>query len=468
MNLDELLPEILGNDFDVDLPPAEPFPETVDPAQIAPNPLRSSVIAELEESSDTEMLPPPRPRARGPKALAEDMHPELRGSHLTEWYQSYLKNMGEAATLKMHHRAPHQAKINASAWVFGIGIGEIGVDSTVAGVRNPLDMFSGHKLREALLGTEATTIGTKRKHSDEEDSEPEEERNVRLRDGSDEEQVGRGSGEDVMMNEDDPLALIDDTVSLPSYPQMPSTNSFQNVEIGREAFPPLEDQSTEMPWNLHSSIHGSRAGSLPLQIRGRGTSSGLGSFPTPLGMGGASSLPSKRTSLAGILQQQRRASRLASASPLFDRGGSEIPRAGSALPGSDEEDDLARGIHDDDDDFQLYGPAAAVNTQTAAQSQWMRVALNQESTNFLGFVRAEIVTRMTASAEEQGIEVDELAEDDAGKTVTFAGLLPPGEHSTLVAAQAFHHVLTLASKGLITTQQDEGSGEIEMQLVSGI
>lgn len=214
MNLDEPLPDILGNNFDVALPPAEPFPETVRPAETALNPLRPTVIEEPEESSETEMPPPPRPKTRVPKALAEDMPQELRGSHLTEWHQAYLQNMAEAATLKQHHRAPHQGKLNANAWVFGFGIGGVGLNATVTGIQNPLDMFSGDKLREALLGIEAATTGTKRKHGDEDDSEPEEERNVRPRSGSDEEQVARGSGEDIMMNEDDPLALIDDTVDL--------------------------------------------------------------------------------------------------------------------------------------------------------------------------------------------------------------------------------------------------------------
>lgn len=135
----------------------------------------------------------------------------------------------------------------------------------------------------------------------------------------------------------------------------------------------------------------------------------------------------------------------------------------------DESQALRAADDEDNDDFQLYGPAAAVDTQTAAQSQWMRAALNQESTNFLDFVRAEIFTRMAASAEGQGVEISELAEDDEGKMVTFEGLLPPGEHSKIVAAQAFHHVLTLASKGLVVVkQEDEEFGEIEMRLVGDV
>ena len=236
-----------------------------------------------------------------------------------------------------------------------------------------------------------------------------------------------------------------------------------------------------MPWNMPSSAKGSRAGSISLQHpRGRGPSSSIGGFPTPVGFGGGSSLPSKQPSLPGSLQHQRAARRLTSASPLVGRGGSEPHRLPSF--GDDEEGGFAEGIRsrdesqalraadEDNDDFQLYGPAAAVDTQTAAQSQWMRAALNQESTNFLDFVRAEISTRMAASAEEQGVEVSELAEDDEGKMVTFEGLLPPGEHSKIVAAQAFHHVLTLASKGLVLVKQegDEEFGEIEMRLVGEV
>lgn len=43
-------------------------------------------------------------------------------------------------------------------------------------------------------------------------------------------------------------------------------------------------------------------------------------------------------------------------------------------------------------------------------------------------------------------------------------LLSPMEHTRVVAAQAFLHVLTLASKNLVNVRQDEGFGNIEITI----
>lgn len=114
---------------------------------------------------------------------------------------------------------------------------------------------------------------------------------------------------------------------------------------------------------------------------------------------------------------------------------------------------------DETKDFQLYGPAAAVDTQTAAQSQWVAAALDSESRNFLDFLDAQIQARDPTAEEEQEEEGEKLR-----RSATFEGLLPPTEHTRVVAAQAFLHVLTLASKNLVNVRQDEGFGEIEIAI----
>ena len=193
--------------------------------------------------------------------------------------------------------------------------------------------------------------------------------------------------------------------------------------------------------------------------RVRGFTSSVGGFPTSAG--GPSCLPPIPTSLPGSLD--RRVSRLTSASPLLGRG---THRLGSLdLNSHDNEDDLLGGRLMSDDpaleDFQLYGPAAAVDTQTAAQSQWVKAALDQESTNFLDFVKGELET----SGEDE--DDDELGGTGAQtKRVTFHQLLPPNQHSKLVAAQAFHHVLALATKGLLKVEQEGGYGPIELAIAA--
>lgn len=213
-----------------------------------------------------------------------------------------------------------------------------------------------------------------------------------------------------------------------------------------------------MPWNVTASIHGSRHGSLP---RGRGYASSLGGFPSSAG--GPSSAPP----IAGIPGSlDRRGSRITSASPLVGRG---LERLSSLeLPTHEGDDDLL-GAHVSSSeqgggDFQLYGPAAGVDTQTAAQSQWTKAALDQESLNFLEFVKADIASKAAPAGEEE----DELSGDEiARSTVIFEELLPPAEHTKAVAAQALLHVLSLASKNLISVQQPEGYGPIRVGLMAG-
>ncbi len=113
------------------------------------------------------------------------------------------------------------------------------------------------------------------------------------------------------------------------------------------------------------------------------------------------------------------------------------------------------------DDFQLYGPGAAVDTQTAANSQWVKTTLDYEAHNFLDFVSAQIEA-IPAPADD---EEDELSGDgQPNASVAFEVLLPPSQHTKLVAAQALHHILALATKSLLVVRQDEPYGPIELTL----
>ena len=173
-----------------------------------------------------------------------------------------------------------------------------------------------------------------------------------------------------------------------------------------------------MPWNVSSSKHGSRPGSArPL------LGNILGGFPSSAG--GLSSFAGG----AGIElgpPPVRPSSRLTSASPLVGRG-APLPEL------------------EDEEDFELYGPAAVVDTQIAQESQWIRATLDQESSNFLEFLAAET---------------------EAVPGATFEQLLPPQEHSKIVAAQGFLHVLALATKGLIKVEQPDGYGDIHVAIAS--
>ena len=195
-----------------------------------------------------------------------------------------------------------------------------------------------------------------------------------------------------------------------------------------------------MPWNVSSSVARGYAGSLG---GGFGASGGR-----------PSSLP-PRVSSAVPGSLERRASRITSASPLVGRG---IRRHSSLeLPTQEDEDELLgnRTVQGSEaNDFELYGPAAGVSTQTAAESQWVKATLDRESGNFLGFVKAEI------TAKEQRMEAGAA---DTSEEVEFEELLPPTQHSKIVASQALLHVLSLATKGLIFVRQEMGYGPIAIR-----
>lgn len=164
---------------------------------------------------------------------------------------------------------------------------------------------------------------------------------------------------------------------------------------------------------------------------------------------------------------ERRASRITSASPLLGRG---LERFSSLELLAHEDEDELLGGHDlpssrATDNFQLYGPAAGVSTQTAAESQWIRATLDHESSNFLEFLKAEIEQKMPRIEEE---DRESTGVNVARPSVVFEELLPPSQHTKVVAAQALHHVLALATKGLITVQQDLDYGPVTLGLSAGV
>ncbi|MCJ1462950.1 hypothetical protein MMC07_001554 [Pseudocyphellaria aurata] len=433
LNLDLGLPRI--DDGNVELPNAEAFPEMVAQVPTTGKLLRSS-SAELEEdSSSTSVDAPLRRKRRAPKALPYDSVPELRNADLTHWNDNYVRNMAHDIHIKMEHRAPKVSKQNAAFWVGGSGVGGVGSATRSSGLNNPLDMFAGDTLIEALTGVVASVAGRKRTRDEEGDRVPSsEERRVRMRDGGDD-QLGRTN--ELAMNEGETLAVPGE----------------DDIEIGREAQASLEDQS--FPWNLTASAAVSRLGSV---ARGLDIPSSAGF--TASGRG-ASSVMAGGSGQPGSLD--RRASRITSASPLLGRG---LERYSSLeLPAHEDDDELLGGrdllSSRATDNFELYGPAAGVSTQTAAESQWMRATLDHESKNFLEFLKADIERKMPSVT---GEDLESTSMRVSRQSVVFEDLLPPSQHTKVVAAQALHHVLALATKGLISVQQDEDYGPVILRL----
>ncbi|KAI4196754.1 MAG: hypothetical protein LQ348_002249 [Seirophora lacunosa] len=397
------------------LPQAEAFPP------LAPTTL-GGAVPEGESSSEAAVAPQQRKR-RERKVLPVDQVQELRNTDLTNWDHDYITNMDYAKISKIQHKAAALTKQNAAFWVFGGGIGGIGAGIGASNVKGSLvDMFSGDALLQALTGIPTPVTGRKRIQDEVEgDESPSEARRVRMRLGD--EELGRAQG----------LSLDDDDAMVPQ--------GSEAIEMGRHGRPSLEDTS-QFPWN-------------------RRFASSVGGFGTSGGR------PSSLPLVTGAGSLDRRASRITSLSPLVGRG--PEPYSDLDVPQFDD-NDLLGGPSTSvaGDDFQIYGPAANVETQDAAQSQWLRTTLDTESSNFLEFIRTEVSKRATAvtAAQEAGNEFPGVAA--APVTVAFEELLPPTQNTKIVGAQALLHVLALATKGLLAVEQQEDYGPIYLSLVAGL
>ena len=221
------------------------------------------------------------------------------------------------------------------------------------------------------------------------------------------------------------------------------------------------DHSSQMPWSVSASRHGSA------RLFGSGLPGGVGSSVGGQGAGIEFGPKSARIG--------RRGSGFTVLSPLLGRAGTmprysslELPEQSKLIGGEVDSDmfDNDRIQRGGDDwiagpEFQLYSPVAAVDTQTAAQSQWVAAALDVEAHHFLAFLRAEIDAKIVAAQRTGG-----QLEDEDVKKVTFEGLLPPEKHSKVVAAQGLLHVLSLATKGLIEVRQRGAFERIEIGIMT--
>ncbi|KAI7207265.1 hypothetical protein KC343_g6614 [Hortaea werneckii] len=378
-------------------------------------------------TSETVEAPMRRRQKPPPKIIAPDTTLELRNGDLARWNTDYVANMQEALRHKLSARATAIAKKNAEHWILGnASLTALYESDRLVRLPGPLEMFSGAKLLETFTGLQMRTGGEKRDHLASTGRDDQTEGPLRKRSRGNEpssDELGRGADEFV----DGYMPTVGD-----DYTGM-------GIEQGREAPTPLDERhlSGTFPWNQSA---GSRR---------------------PTSVFGSASLPGTHQPVPGGGLASRRGSRLQTASPLLGRGQPDTDT--DQLPHMDMRSDLG-GLDDlamtGLDDFELYGPAAHVDTQTAAQSQWQRAALDSESTNFFSFVRAAIAEADEARA-AAALGDEEMEEMDG--TVEFATLLPPEHNTNIVAAQGLLHVLALGTKHLLNVQQEEAFGPIVLR-----
>lgn len=163
------------------------------------------------ESSEASIVAPAR-RVRNRRALPLDETMELPNSDLVDWNNNYVRHMQEAVRIKHNNRSATVARVNANFWVLQSGVGGIGRLLGPERIPEPLQMFAGDKLLEALTGLRLGAAGEKHPREEEETGEGDgEERRVRSRTG--ESEVGRGDVDMPGLDDDELPQVYGDDVS---------------------------------------------------------------------------------------------------------------------------------------------------------------------------------------------------------------------------------------------------------------
>ncbi|CAL3962251.1 hypothetical protein PZA11_000537 [Diplocarpon coronariae] len=421
-------------------PGAEPFPVMTGGLGGSDRPLHLSDedrVFDASENSSVSAKAPLKKKTKKAKTIKFDSSSTLTNSAINQWQKSYAENMAGSTSTRVKHQATIQAKKNAFHYVYGSGISGVGEGVGSSKVASPLAMFSGAALLAKIIRMPASSPQLKKRSARATPNDGEIP-NKRVR----EDEVARGDeDEDMVFNMDDD-----------QYPR----SQEHSIEVGRDAGSALADHPpSAMPWNISSSLHSHH----------RGQSSSI----------------QGRTGILGSQIGSVKGHRLTS--PLIGRG--------SALPGeldhfsqmvNENEDMVMYGRSDDGlglgvssegydfipggvisssqngagaDDFEVFGAAAGVDTQTAGSSQWMKDVMDRESNNFFEYVKNTIDEK---SGDELG---SEYVAESPGKTVTFEELFATTSNSRIVAAQAFYHVLSLATKGRVWVEQDVDEGSLE-------
>jgi len=398
--------------MDVDLPPVSdgynlPEAETLLRSGGLATPTRRTSSAIAIEKSPPPEVAPLRRRVRVAKIIPLDTRMELGNNDLIRWNTNYLNNMADKNRESYTKKALIQAKKNAYEWTLGGGIAAVAGGTKMSKVTTHFDIFAGATLYEMITGFQLSPTGKKRSRENEAEDTVDSERRGRPR-LDDEDQIGRG----------DDVEIVDEGLQMHS-----------DVEMPREAAEGMEDISSIMPWNITASVRGSSLVRPP---------------------------PGSRAGSQGRF-------RIVSASPLAGRS---RPSGLDPIVVEEEERDTSDyGVGEDvalggisENEFEKSGPAAHIDKQTIARHTWQEDVIDQESGNFCEFVEHAIEEKRRA----QGLG----SPKEGLNMIDFDELLPPKSNSRVVAAQAFLHVLSLASKNMLMAVQKEAYGPIALRFIS--
>ncbi|KAJ6087825.1 hypothetical protein N7467_006739 [Penicillium canescens] len=366
-----------------------------------------NIIQEGEDQDQTEEIDIPAVGARQvrrPKDIIIDENTALRNATMAEWNNEYVLNMARAMKQKMQNKLPTLAKKNAAFWVFGQGIGSVGVRLGMWNELHPLSLYSGEDLFDAIGGYPQQN-GHKRAYEYEEDEQG---RRVRAREDEEAKHLSRENIDRLNMD----------------------------VEMGRDAPSSLfDDHSSHMPWNITASIQSSRHGHQ---------------------YGSVSELSSRNRN-GSIGPRARGQNRLTSASPLAGHGyraGQERLSSMELLGDFGDDLDLTRYLEGElATDRETIG---SISSRRNTALKRAALTLDRESLNFFHFIKS----KLESSADDDegsvgGSPSSILSGTISTKTgqTTFATLLPLASTTRAVATQGLMNVLTLATKGVVDVHQ---------------
>ncbi|RFU75842.1 meiotic recombination rec8 [Trichoderma arundinaceum] len=313
-----------------------------------------------------------------------------------DWDMNYVANVtSNQMQQKKTTTTLSQARKNAIALLYEHGVARVGAYQQRAGLVHPLAAdFSGISLKARIQGQEPAEM---------EEPGPK----TRGRRRKSDEAFEDEQGSQVEVRNTRPRVIEDPELGRSEYHANHDDahiifDDHSVPEIGMDAVPPMEDRhsSSMMPW--------SRPGSAVPGSSVRGSAQKSKTAPSPLF--------SRRSALGTVDCHSD------PAEPLF---------------GMDD-------FGSQDSSFLLGGAVGPLDFDRGNNTQFSTEGLDVTSQNFLGYVAEQAektgVIRGRDPKNRRWIEFEELAE--------------PSTHSKAVAAQAFLHVLSLATKNVISVHQD--------------
>ncbi|OHX00547.1 rad21 rec8 N terminal domain-containing protein [Colletotrichum incanum] len=318
-------------------------------------------------------------------------------SVLKSWQEQYVNNAKRLIS-KRKGITQIQARSNAYFFTFGQGIAGIGRSTGIPGTNYPLaDVFAGNGLRDIIYGLPSA-----------------EERGIQTPSPKGRRRRATEAFDEVSdVHEDRNVRpRVDETPQqgrsmddVGDYSMMFGDESMP--EMGMEAAQPMEEHpsSSMMPWNRTPSV------------------------------GPGSSVITHSAQRHDQANRQKSASLRGSSVPPFellhDALGSDL----GAMPASQNLEPEG-----------LYPAGIVINAQedNKNDSQWMRSTLDTASGEFLQW------------AEEEAKKTGQIKGGDNKENrrwVEFDDLIEPAKQNRVVAAQAFYHVLSLATKNAISVEQ---------------